>query len=99
MSRLLQLELNQNQHYKANLREQEAFKKIPEVIPILNKQFPKQKIEVWFEDEARLGQQSTFANLSFEFFRMQSRGWFLDQKISKKAFLVGGNKLLFLPVC
>ncbi|KIC75474.1 Transposase IS630 [Neochlamydia sp. TUME1] len=41
--------------YQANKKEYTGFKKVPEAIEALSNQFPKHKIEIWFEDEAKLG--------------------------------------------
>lgn len=51
-------------HPKSNIEEQEEFKKkTPEIIQAIQKSHPGKTIEVWFEDEARIGQQGTLTRI------------------------------------
>lgn len=51
-------------HHKADQESQEEFKKkIPEQIREIAQEHKHKEIEIWFEDEARLGQQGTLARV------------------------------------
>ena len=51
-------------HYKSSQEAQELFKKnLPEEIAQVRKSYPNKNVEVWFEDEARFGQQGTLTKV------------------------------------
>jgi putative transposase len=52
------------QHPKSDLKAQEEFKKkIPVKIKEIQEQYPDKQIEVWFQDEARVGQHGTLTRI------------------------------------
>jgi transposase len=52
------------QHPKSDLKAQEEFKKkIPLKIKEIQQQYPDKQIEVWFQDEARVGQHGTLTRI------------------------------------